>query len=118
MAVSDSVASASASATASALALSLALALALRGVASASASASHVTGFDFEECRGTAGRCAGGRGGKENGGLQSRQKVFHKIMRSSPHPKPPMGDPREAVGDLMGLKGKMVGGPFWKLQKT
>ena len=65
-----------------------------------------------------AGRCAGGRGGKENGGLQSRQKVFHKIMRSSPHPKPPMGDPREAVGDLMGLKGKMVGGPFWKLQKT
>jgi hypothetical protein len=43
------------------LALSLSLALALRGVASASASASHVTGFDFEECRGTAGRCAGGR---------------------------------------------------------
>jgi hypothetical protein len=40
----------------------------------------HVTGFDFEECRGTAGRCAGGRGGKENGGLQSWQKVFHKIM--------------------------------------
>ena len=106
MAVSDSVASASASATASALALSLALALALRGVASASASASHVTGFDFEECRGTAGRCAG------------RQKVFHKIMRSSPHPKHPMGYPREAVGDLMRLKGKMVGGPFWKLQKT
>jgi hypothetical protein len=39
-------------------------------------------------------------------------------MRSSPHPKPPTGYPREAVGDLMGLKGKMVGGPFWKPQKT
>jgi hypothetical protein len=82
-----------------ALALSLSLALALRGVASASAWASHVTGFDFEECRGTAGRCAGGRGGgKENGGLQSRQKVFHKIMRSSPHPKPPMGNHRAGGG--------------------
>ena len=72
------VASASASASASALVLSLSLALAWRGVASASASASHVTRFDFEECRGNAGRSAGGRGGKDNGGLQSRQKVFRR----------------------------------------
>jgi hypothetical protein len=42
--------------------LALSLSLALRGVASVSAS--HVTRFDCEECRGTAGRCAGGRGGK------------------------------------------------------
>jgi hypothetical protein len=39
-------------------------------------------------------------------------------LRSSPHPKPPTGYPREAVGDLMGLNGKMVGDPFWKPQKT
>ena len=57
------------------------MALAWRGMASASASASastsasHVTGFDFEECRGNAGRSAGVRGGKDNGGLQSRQKI-------------------------------------------
>ena len=48
--------------------------VAWRGVGSGFAS--HVTRFDFEECRGNAGRSAGGRGGKDNGGLQSRQKVF------------------------------------------
>jgi hypothetical protein len=103
------------------LMLSLSLALAWRGVASASASASawasHVTGFDFEECRGNAGRSAGVRGGKDNGGLQSRRRGSI-TLRSSPHPKPPTGYPREAVGDLMGLNGKMVGDPFWKPQKT
>jgi hypothetical protein len=31
------------------------------------------------------------------------------MLRSSPHPKPPTGYPREAAGDLLGLKEKMVG---------
>ena len=38
-------------------------------------------------------------------------------MRSSPHPKPPTGYPREAVGDLMGLKGKWQGAPSGNFRK-
>ncbi len=43
------------------------------------------------------------RAGRKSTSIHVR---VEKIMRSSPHPKPPTGYPREAVGDLMGLKGK------------
>ena len=49
-------------------------------------------------------------GGEENRMEDCRAgRRGHKMLRSSPHPKPPTGYPREAVGDLLGLKEKMVG---------
>jgi hypothetical protein len=38
--------------------------------------------------------------------IAEQAEGVHKMLRSSPHPKPPTGYPREAVGDLMGLKEK------------